>query len=406
MNPLVPLLSNNHKMIDIIRMRKGTEFNIETLKDDLGISRTTADKLFQNVHANKHFPLIMRKGKSLVIDGTLGYFLGISIGSEHIRVVVIDLNFQPVDRNRILIDDKIQAIPNFYHDESSDNSYAFKTPQKNANSLSELRDLLSQIVGLFLALHQQKDASFNLLGIGFGVSGPVDYCAKVWVSSPRITDIQNMTLLDIVGYDNEQTIRKEKIFVSLDNNAKTAVISEYQFLMETHNGSYDKDIALLYIGSGLGFSAVIDQKLLRGSHNMFGEISHVPIITSPPSDESDYKISSQNIEDALEKNGWKNMPRLLPYLLKMINGLLGIDAFILVGHNIKKGQNLIPALMDQRTIFTVESTHRYCNYEVGRQEASTSAIGAAIEAYMTLCAYQTDSENRMNLSHEIKWNTL
>ena len=406
MNPLVSLISNNHRMIDIIRMRKGTEFNIETLKDDLGISRTTADKLFQNVYSNKHFPLIKRKGKSLVIDGTLGYFLGISIGSEHIRVVVIDLNFRPVDCKEILIDADIKKIDNYYQEESSENNYAFKTPQKNTDSLSQLRDVVSQIVGLFLKLHQQENSSFNLLGIGFGVSGPVDYCAKVWVSAPRITDIQKMTLLDIVGYDNEQTIRREKIFVSMDNNAKTAAISEYQFLMETHNGRYDKDIALLYIGSGLGFSAVIDQKLLRGSHNMFGEISHVPLLISSLNDNGNDKITYQNIEDVLEKNGWQNLPTFLPYLLKMINGLLGIDAFILVGHNIRKINNLIPVLMDQRTIFTVESTQRYCQYEVGRQEAGTSAIGAAIEAYMTLCAYSSDSEDCINLSHEIVWNTL
>ena len=210
-----------------------------------------------------------------------------------------------------------------------------------------------------------------------------------------------------MGYENEQIIKKEGIFISLDNNAKTAAISEYQFLMEKYNGFYNKDVALLYIGSGVGFAAVIDQKLIRGSHNMFGELCNAPLIIKEDNEpDNEHNITSTNVEDVLENCNWSDLSLYLPYVLKMINGILGIDAFILVGHSISKSENLIPLLMNQRTIFTVESTQRYCKYEIGRKDTSTSAVGAAIESYLTLCNYNNDDGERMNLANEIKWTTL
>lgn len=409
MKELVDLICDNHRMLDIIRLRKGTDFNIETLKDDLGISRTTADKVFQLLSSNKKYPLISRQNKGLFINGTIGYFLGISIGSQHIRIVLLDLNFVPVECKNISINADIQAINRYYPEESTESSYTFKTPRQKGNSLHQLRNLISEIVSKFLSIHnsQQGDQLFRLLGIGFGVSGPVDYCEKIWLSSSRITHVTNITLLDLVGYENEQIIKKEGIFISLDNNAKTAAISEYQFLMEKYNGFYNKDVALLYIGSGVGFAAVIDQKLIRGSHNMFGELCNAPLIIKEDNEpDNEHNITSTNVEDVLENCNWSDLSLYLPYVLKMINGILGIDAFILVGHSISKSENLIPLLMNQRTIFTVESTQRYCKYEIGRKDTSTSAVGAAIESYLTLCNYNNDDGERMNLANEIKWTTL
>ena len=42
----------------------------------------------------------------------------------------------------------------------------------------------------------------------------------------------------IIDKNEESVTYLEGIFISLDNNAKTAAISEYQFLMEKYNGFY------------------------------------------------------------------------------------------------------------------------------------------------------------------------
>ena len=84
----------NHAMIDAVRIRKNAEATVELLKDDLGISRTTADKICAALLDDEH-QILARTNRKLVLLGTVSYFLGISIGSKHIRVVLLDLNFAP-----------------------------------------------------------------------------------------------------------------------------------------------------------------------------------------------------------------------------------------------------------------------------------------------------------------------
>ena len=88
----------NHAMIDAVRIRKNAEATVELLKDDLGISRTTADKICAALLDDEH-QILARTNRKLVLLGTVSYFLGISIGSKHIRVVLLDLNFEPVPIN-------------------------------------------------------------------------------------------------------------------------------------------------------------------------------------------------------------------------------------------------------------------------------------------------------------------
>ena len=92
-----------HKMLDMIRIRKNIEAPVEALKDDLEISRSTADGLYKRLLGGDSVPsLIMREGRSSKIIGERGYFLGVSIGSKHIRTTLLDLKFDPVPHEQLL----------------------------------------------------------------------------------------------------------------------------------------------------------------------------------------------------------------------------------------------------------------------------------------------------------------
>lgn len=401
-----------HKMLDMIRIRKNIDAPVEALKSDLKISRSTADGIYKRLLGSEVAdPLIVREVRSSKIIGKRGYFLGVSIGSKHIRIAVLDLNFDPLSHEQlsrfpvlndilhinVALEDKLGPFDGGkarFHKEEDGFSYVFHSPEDSAEKLDAIRFFIPKLIKLFLEQAEQGLEVFPLMGIGFALSGPVDYEAKVWRSAPHITDVRDIKLSDLLGHELLQRIDNLELFLSLDNNSKASAVSEYQYLVEKYNGQYHEDVAIIYIGSGVGSAAVLDQKLLRGSHNQSGELGHIRIDGS--------KTIEQYLVDP------KNHQQYIPLVLNTINCLLGIDRFILVGHDVRSNHSLILALMDERLKFTVTSTQQYCQAESGRRQASTAAIGAAIEAYFSMCEYNLQSEdsNRINLAKDIVWNSI
>lgn len=382
-----------HGMLDMIRVRKKTNASVESLREDLGISRSTADSMYKRLTGSQDSPpLVVREKRGSRILGERGYFLGISVGSKHIRAILLDLNFDPVPRKTMehsAILEQIPQIDGYMHEESDPYSYAFLSSKKD--KFSDIRRIASSLVERFLKWAALERTP--LMGIGFALAGPVDYDAQIWRSAPHITEIRDITLSDIIGHKLLEQASEMELFLALDNNAKASAVSEYQFLLEKNGGDYTEDIALIYIGSGVGSAAVLDRKLLRGSHNLSGELGHIRIENTP-------------IEQFLTDPNMHS--KYIPLILNTINCLLGIDRFILVGHDVRSNATLIPSLMDQRLLFTVTSTQQYCKAEPGRGLASTAAIGAAMEAYFSMCGYnlQSPSPNRTNIAKEISWHTV
>lgn len=401
-----------HKMLDMIRIRKNIDAPVEALKGDLEISRSTADGIYKRLLGSETVaPLIVREVRSSRIIGERAYFLGVSIGSKHIRVAVLDLNFDPLSHEQLShfpvlkdilhinasLEDKLGPFDGGslrFHEDEDGFSYVFHSPENSAEKLDATRFFVPNLIKLFLDQAEQGLEVFPLMGIGFALSGPVDYEARVWRSAPHITDVRGIKLIDLLGHELLQRIDDLELFLSMDNNCKTSAVSEYQYLVEKNNGQYREDVAVIYIGSGVGSAVVLDQKLLRGSHNLSGELGHIRI------------DGSKTIEEYLVDP--KNHQEYIPLVLNTINCLLGIDRFILVGHDVRSNRSLILALMDERLKFTVTSTQQYCKAEPGRGHASTAAIGAAMEAYFSMCEYNPQSENtnRINLAKDIVWHSI
>ncbi len=402
------------EMLNLIRLRKNTETSVEALRECMDISRSTADKIFNGLAGKDNAlgetaSLVFRDERRTVINSVMAYFLGISIGSRYIRIVLLNLNFEPVALDSFFSVKQAKEIDGYKDEEESNEdsflSYTYEIPDQVEDKLEFIRKVISQIVSGFLDC-VACNANFPLLGIGFGVTGPVDYREKIWRSSPRITDIQNITIADIIGYENKQRIDEMELFLSLDNNAKTAAISEYQNLLEKTNGQYSEDLAVIYIGSGVGLASVIDGRLLRSDKNMAGELGHVQLLIgkddkSENKDENFYQTKS--VEELFTDDF--SYRKYLPYILNLINCTLGVSRFILVGHSISKRDVLVNEIMNQRFKFTVSSTQTYCSAEIGRGVAYTAAIGAAMEVYYTVCNYApyNNAQERTNLAQRISW---
>lgn len=439
METLARKINAHHEMIDSIRLRKYTDCTVEHLRSTLGISRTTADK---NYNALLDSNIIQKSDRSSVLCNDCAYFLGISIGSVNIRVILLGLNFEPVDLevlNSYKYLKELPGIEGFNEEECGSYSYAFHAKPKakkgtepqledsiESNSedvavpndivvFSHIQHTVGNIVNLFLkqaaASRAENGLPFPLMGIGFGVTGPVDYTNAIWTSSPRIEAVHGITIRDLIRHTNMELAKQLGIFFSIDNNAKSAIVSEYQHLMEKNNGAFSDDLALLYIGTGVGSAVVINKRLLRGRQNYSGELGHAFMPTTG--------TKLLTIEQSL--CGECDYRERIPYILHMLNCVFGIDRFVLVGHSmfeyidtsdpsnpnkrIHLREDLLPHLMDRRMQFTVSSTKQYCMAEEGRGTPTTAAIGAAIEAYRCLCGYdfENSSTNRTNLAFDISW---
>lgn len=409
-------------MVDAIRIRKHTDCTVEYLRSILGISRTTADKNYNSLLASG---VIQRSERNTMMCNDCAYFLGISIGSVNIRIILLGLDFEPVELARFDSYEyirQLKSIPSFNENECGACSYAYSVTEKidgedNRNDVSvfsSIQDIVEAIVTFFLKQAEAARAGngdpFPLMGIGFGVTGPVDYAQAVWMSSPRIDSVHEITIRDLIRHTNMALAERLGIFFSIDNNAKAAIVSEYQYLVEKAGGNFDDDLALIYIGTGVGSAVVINKRLLRGRQNYSGELGHAFMPNEGPRLVT-IEQSLRNKQDYQEK---------IPFILHMLNCMLGIDRFILVGHSmfeyigdddnssdrcIHLREDLLPHLMDRRMRFTVSSTKKYCLAEEGRGTPTTAAFGAAIEAYRTMCGYDYErkSENRTNLAFDISW---
>lgn len=388
------------EMIDLVRIRKHVDTSVEYLREKMSISRSTADKVFNALNNKEELNLVYRSERRALIRGEAAYFLGISIGSRYIRIALIGLDFEPVALEdffpKSIIEEKLNT---FVECESCAESYTFERNSESDDKLTFIRDTVRYIVTHFLD-RAETDSTFSLFGIGFGVAGPVDYDAQVWRSSTRINNLHNITIADLVGYENKKRIDNLELFISIDNNAKAAAVSEYQYLMEKTNGQYDEDLAIIYVGSGIGLAVVVDGKLLRGSTNMSCELGHVPLLFTETKDNND-KFAIKTVEDILFDE--QKYTTFLPYVLNFTSCMFGIGRFILVGHSISRNEKLTSEIMDQRLKFTVAPTQTYCSAENGRCNSYTTAIGAAIEAYFTLRNYSNQVNARTNLAHDISW---
>lgn len=423
METLARKINAQHEMIDAIRIRKYTDCTVEHLRSTLGVSRTTADKNYNTLLDSN---IIQKSDRSSVLCNDCAYFLGLSIGSVNIRAILLGLNFEPVDLNLLNNYEYLRdfdKIDSFNKEECGSYSYAFKAKPESkdgaepsaVNVFDNIQSTVDEIVKRFL---KQAEASrtgnglpFPLMGIGFGVTGPVDYANAIWTSSPRIESAHGITIRDLIRHTNMELAKRLGIFFSIDNNAKAAIISEYQHLMEKNHGVFNDDLALLYIGTGVGSAVVINKRLLRGRQNYSGELGHAFMPNTG--------TKLMTIEQSL--CGECDYRERIPYILHMLNCVFGIDRFVLVGHSmfgyiessdsdspnkrIHLREDLLPHLMDRRMQFTVASTKQYCIAEEGRGTPTTAAIGAAIEAYRCLCGYdfENSSTNRTNLAFDISW---
>ena len=185
-----------------------------------------------------------RKPRLLRLNNQLGYVVGIDIGATSIEIALADVNGSILKR-------------------AAESADVREAPEVVLGRCSEL--ILDLVVAQ--GIHPEQ-----ILGIGVGVPGPVDFARGVLVAPPLMPDWEN--------YPIRNFFKKTFIsaFVVVDNDVNIMALGE-QRSGDAENVDH---FLVVKIGTGIGCGIMSSRKIHRGSNGSAGDIGHINVDKNGP----------------------------------------------------------------------------------------------------------------------------
>ena len=185
-----------------------------------------------------------RKPRLLRINNQLGYIVGIDIGATSLEVALADVTGSILQR----------------HLESAD------VHLRPESVLGHCRDILLDLIKL------QGGTPDQILGIGVGVPGPVDFARGVLVAPPLMPEWENFSIRDFF----KKTFASA--FVAVDNDVNIMALGERR----AGDGIDIDHFIFVKIGTGIGAGIISNGKIHRGSDGSAGDIGHICVDKNGP----------------------------------------------------------------------------------------------------------------------------
>jgi glucokinase-like ROK family protein len=185
-----------------------------------------------------------RKPRLLRINNQLGYIVGIDIGATSLDIALADVTGLILQR-------------------CSETADVHFKPEV----------LLGRCIELLLQLIQAQGAvSDQILGIGIGVPGPVDFALGVLVAPPLMPEWENFLIRDFF----KKTF--PSAFVVVDNDVNIMALGEQR----AGDGAGVDHFIFIKIGTGIGAGIISNGKLHRGNDGSAGDIGHICVDKNGP----------------------------------------------------------------------------------------------------------------------------
>lgn len=185
-----------------------------------------------------------RKPRLLRINNQLGYIVGIDIGATSLEVALADVAGSILQR-------QLEATDVHLRPESV---------------LGRCREILLELIKL------QGGRPDQILGIGVGVPGPVDFARGVLVAPPLMPEWENFSIRDFF----KKTFASA--FVAVDNDVNIMALGERR----AGDGIDIDHFIFVKIGTGIGAGIVSNGKIHRGSDGSAGDIGHICVDKNGP----------------------------------------------------------------------------------------------------------------------------
>jgi len=185
-----------------------------------------------------------RKPGLLRINDQLGYIAGIDVGATSLDIALADVTGSILQRCSETTDVKL-------------------SPETVFGRCSEL---LTEII------QAQGATPDQILGIGVGVPGPVDFARGVLVAPPLMPEWENFPIRDFF----KQTF--VSAFVVVDNDVNIMALGEQR----SGDGAGIDHFIFVKIGTGIGAGIISNGKIHRGSDGCAGDIGHICVDKEGP----------------------------------------------------------------------------------------------------------------------------
>jgi glucokinase-like ROK family protein len=177
-----------------------------------------------------------RKPRLLFINHELGYIAGIDIGATSMDLALADVAGKILERR----------------------SEAADVSQSADVVLGRCAEVLCDMI---VAQGGQPE---DILGIGVGVPGPVDFARGVLVAPPLMPDWENFPIREFF----KRTFTSA--FVAVDNDVNIMALGEQRF-----TGVNADHFIFVKVGTGIGAGIVSNGRIHRGSDGSAGDIGHI-----------------------------------------------------------------------------------------------------------------------------------
>jgi glucokinase-like ROK family protein len=185
-----------------------------------------------------------RKPGLLQINNQLGFIAGIDIGATSLEIALADVTGLILQR-------------------SSEPTDVHLSPEKVLGRCGEM---------LLELAREQKAISDQILGIGVGVPGPVDFARGVLVAPPLMPGWENFRIRDFI---------KEvfpSAFVVVDNDVNIMALGEQR----AGDAANVDHFIFVKIGTGIGAGIMSNGRIHRGSDGCAGDIGHICVDKKGP----------------------------------------------------------------------------------------------------------------------------
>ena len=213
------------------------------------------------------------------------YFIGIAIGSSNIKISITDLRCSELKSSAFtkdmiknitfdferLNDDFGSAQKKVFSYNKPDSAlWCFVTP----DNYVELSNLLSKICNVLL----KNCDNIDVASICFVFPGHIDVNNQTIVESKYANiDIQASNINSLLNYDVLYLIREKNILLFIDHNVKASTSYELSCLMKNGVSQFSGNLAVIYMGFGIGMGLTINGQLYRGGNdsNLAGQFGHI-----------------------------------------------------------------------------------------------------------------------------------
>ncbi len=185
-----------------------------------------------------------RRPRLLRINNQLGYVAGIDIGATSLDVALADVSGLILQRRSEPTDVKLSP----------------------GSVLGRCSEMLLELI------QTQKVSPNQILGIGIGVPGPVDFARGVLVAPPLMPEWENFPIRDFF----KKTF--VSAFVVVDNDVNIMALGEQR----AGDGVGISHFIFVKIGTGIGAGIISNGKIHRGSDGSAGDIGHICVDKNGP----------------------------------------------------------------------------------------------------------------------------